>query len=172
VPAFGGRRITLRHLLTHTSELRDQWELLGLEERGPGRKVQLLQTIIDLAAHQQALSFPPGSEQLYSNMGYFLLAAIVERVSGQSLAAFTRERMLWPLGATRTRWRDDLTAVVPGRATAYAGRGTGPFRTDMPFTNVIGNGWLLSTVGDWFVRVRLGRVDPVVSVGSRRRSVS
>jgi CubicO group peptidase (beta-lactamase class C family) len=146
VPSFG-RPITIRNLLTHTSGLRDQWGLLGIEGLGPGTQVHSPATTLDLVAHQKMLNFPPGSEYLYSNTGYALAGLIVERVSGRTLNEFTQERLFRPLGMTHTQWRDDFTKVVPNRATAYT-FARGAFHTDMPFTNMIGNGGLLSTVGD------------------------
>ena len=121
VPTFGGQKITIRNLLTHTSGLRDQWGLLGIEGRGPGTQVHSPLTTLDLIAHQKMLNFPPGSEYLYSNSGYALAGLIVQRVSGKTLDAFTQERLFTPLGMTHTQWRDDFTEVVPNRATAYAG---------------------------------------------------
>jgi CubicO group peptidase (beta-lactamase class C family) len=148
VPSFGGQKITIRNLLTHTSGLRDQWGLLGIEGRGPGSQVHSPATTLDLVVHQKMLNFPPGSQYLYSNTGYALAGIIVERVSGKTLDAFTQERLFRPLGMTHTRWRDDFTAVVPNRATAYSGSPANGFHTDMPFTNMIGNGGLLSTMAD------------------------
>ena len=147
VPDFGDT-IRIRHLLTHTSGLRDQWELLAIEGRGPGTQVHSPATTLDLVAHQKALNFPPGTEYSYSNTGYALAGVIVQRVSGQTLDAFTQTRLFKPLGMTHTRWRDDYTAVVKGRTTAYSGTADRGFRTDMSFTNMIGNGGLLTTVGD------------------------
>lgn len=147
VPSFGGQKITIRNLLTHTSGLRDQWGLLGLEGRGPGTQVHSLATTLDLVAHQKMLNFPPGSDYLYSNTGYALAALIIQRVSGKSLQDFTQERLFKPLGMTHTQWRDDFTRVVPNRATAYSGTEAG-FHQDMPFTDMIGNGGVLSTMGD------------------------
>jgi CubicO group peptidase (beta-lactamase class C family) len=161
VPDFGDT-IRIRHLLTHTSGLRDQWELLGIEGLGPGTQVHSPATTLDLVAHQKALNFPPGTEYSYSNTGYSLLGVIIQRVSGQSLEAFTQARLFQPLGMTHTRWRDDFTAVVKGRTTAYSGTALRGFHSDMPFTNMIGNGGLLTTVGDlllWnenFFNPRLG----------------
>ena len=148
VPDFGGQKITIRNLLTHTSGLRDQWGLLGIEGRGPGSQVHSPATTLDLVVHQKMLNFPPGSEYLYSNTGYALAGIIIERVSGKSLDAFTQERLFRPLGMTHTRWRDDFTTVVPNRATAYSGSAASGFHSDMPFTNMIGNGGLLSTMAD------------------------
>ena len=147
VPDFG-EPIRIRHLLTHTSGLRDQWELLAIERRGPGTQVHSPATTLDLVAHQKALNFPPGTEYSYSNTGYALAGIIVQRVSGQTLDAFTQARLFKPLGMTHTRWRDDFTDVVKGRTTAYSGTMERGFHTDMSFTNMIGNGGLLTTVGD------------------------
>ncbi|HSQ31790.1 MAG TPA: serine hydrolase domain-containing protein, partial [Gemmatimonadaceae bacterium] len=148
VPDFGGQRITIRNLLTHTSGLRDQWGLLGIEGLGPGTQVHTPMTTLDLVAHQKMLNFPPGSEYLYSNTGYALAGLIVQRVSGKSLDEFTRERLFQPLGMQHTEWRADFTKVVPNRATAYSGSSDRGFRQDMPFTNMIGNGGVLSTMSD------------------------
>ncbi|HEU4587041.1 MAG TPA: serine hydrolase domain-containing protein [Gemmatimonadales bacterium] len=146
VPDFG-RTITIRHLLTHTSGLRDQWGLLGIEGRGPGTQVHSPMTALDLVAHQKMLNFPPGTAYLYSNTGYALAALIIERVSGKSLQEFSQERLFRPLGMRHTQWRDDFTRVVPRRATAYSPSDSG-YHTDMPFTNMVGNGGLLSTMDD------------------------
>jgi CubicO group peptidase (beta-lactamase class C family) len=147
VPDFG-HVITIRHLLTHTSGLRDQWGLLGIEGLGPGTQVHSPLTTLDLITHQKMLNFPPGSRYLYSNSGYALAGLIVQRVSGKTLNAFTQERLFKPLAMTHTRWRDDFTEVVPNRATAYSGNANTGFKTDMPFTNMVGNGGLLSTMSD------------------------
>src|ERR1700748_3761433 len=71
LPDFGSK-ITLRHLLHHTSGLRDQWELLGLAGRHLWQEVITDQDILNLVSRQRDLNFPPGSEFLYSNTGYTL----------------------------------------------------------------------------------------------------
>ncbi len=150
VPNFG-KTITIRHLLTHTSGLRDQWALLDIKGLGPGTQVHTLSTILDLVAHQKALNFDPGSEYLYSNTGYVLSAIIIQRVSGVPFATFTRDRLFKPLGMMNTQWRDNFRRIVKGRATAYDGNAQAGFTEDMPFTNVHGNGGLLTTVGDLLI---------------------
>jgi CubicO group peptidase (beta-lactamase class C family) len=147
VPDFGST-ITIRNLLNHTSGLRDQWGLLGIEGRGPGTQVHSQATTLDLVVHQKMLNFPPGTEYLYSNTGYALAGIIVQRVSGKSLNDFMQERLFRPLGMTHTRLRDDFTQIVKNRATAYSGTEANGFHTDMPFTNMIGNGGVLSTMDD------------------------
>lgn len=146
IPDYG-TPVTIRHLLTHTSGLREQWSLLALAGSQPGTQVHSLAVILDLASRQKGLNFKPGAEFLYTNTNYALAAAIIERVSGQSLQRFSDQRLFQPLRMTHTRWRDDFRTIVPGRATAYSPTDAG-FITNMPFTNVYGNGGLLTTVAD------------------------
>ncbi|MFN0178221.1 MAG: serine hydrolase [Gemmatimonadales bacterium] len=146
VPDFG-RPISIRNLLQHTSGLRDQWALLALQGFPPGSEVHNFPRILDLVRHQQRLNFAPGAEYLYSNTGYVLAALIVHRVSGKTLADFSRDELFVPLGMTRTEWRADYRKVVADRATAYS-PGPGGWVQDMPFTMVHGNGGLLTTVDD------------------------
>ncbi|MGZ7066631.1 MAG: serine hydrolase domain-containing protein, partial [Candidatus Aminicenantales bacterium] len=150
VPVFGPV-ITVRHLLHHTSGLRDQWDLLDLEGRPAGSVAHTMGEILDLVSRQKDLNFKPGDEYLYSNTNYSLLAWIVRRASGQSLADFSRERIFRPLGMGHTQWRDDYRRIVEGRATAYSAGPNGTFLQNMPFTNVYGNGGLLTTMGDLLV---------------------
>ena len=150
VPDFG-TPILVRHLLNHTSGLRSQWSLMMLSGRPTGQAVHTVNEILELVSRMKELNFTPGDEFLYCNTGYTLLGVIVARVSGKTLDAFCQERLFMPLGMTRTQWRDDFTELVPDRATAYGRHGDGPFFTNMPFTHVIGNGGLLTTVGDLLV---------------------
>jgi CubicO group peptidase (beta-lactamase class C family) len=148
VPAFGGARITIMQMLSHTSGIRDLWALLAIEGRAEGRTLHTASTVLDLVEHQRTLNFRPGSMMLYSNTPYILLAMVVERVSGQSFDQFMQERFFRPLAMTQSQWRDDFTEIVPGRATAYSGSITDSFRTNMPFMNLVGSGGLLLTVHD------------------------
>ena len=150
LPDFG-KPILIRHLLNHTSGLRSQWDLMSLSGRPTGRAVHTVPEILELVGRMRELNFPPGEEYLYSNTGYTLLGVVVARVSGKSLDAFCQERLFKPLGMTRTQWRDDFTRIVPDRATAYGMDTDGSFYTNMSFTDVIGNGGLLTTVGDLLI---------------------
>ena len=150
VPAFGPT-ITIRHLLTHTSGIRDQWGLLSAAGRPPGSAVHTLNEILDLVNRQRELNFAPGKDYLYSNTGYSLLAWVVLRASGKALADFSQERIFRPLGMKSTQWRDDFTKIVEGRTTAYSSGEDRKFHQNMSFTNVYGNGGLLTTVGDLLI---------------------
>ncbi|HEY0035925.1 MAG TPA: serine hydrolase domain-containing protein [Longimicrobium sp.] len=146
VPDYG-RTITLRHLLNHTSGLRDWGAVQEIAGSPRGTRTYSHAHVLDIVGRQRSLNFAPGTEYSYSNTGYNLLAVIVERVSGVSFAEFSRREIFAPLGMTRTEWRDDYTRVVKGRAVAYEARG-GAYHQQMPFENVHGNGGLLTTVGD------------------------
>ena len=144
-----GWPLTIRHLLNHTSGLRDWGAVLGLTGAGRGDRVVSQDLALDVIIHQRALNFTPGAEYSYSNSGYNLAAIIVERVSKQKFPAFVEERLFKPLGMKNSSWRDDYQRIVPGRAQAYSRQGAGPWRLNMPFMNVYGNGGMLTTVGDW-----------------------
>jgi CubicO group peptidase (beta-lactamase class C family) len=148
LPDFG-YPLTIRHLLHHTSGLRDWGSVLGLTGAGRGDRVVSQDLALDIIIHQRALNFRPGAEYSYSNSGYNLAAIIVERVSKQKFPAFVEERLFKPLGMKNSSWRDDYQRIVPGRAQAYSRQGAGPWRLNMPFMNVYGNGGMLTTVGDW-----------------------
>ena len=89
------RPITLRHLIHHTSGIRDYITLMHLAGMRLENKY-CDDEIIGLIARQKELNFKPGDEFLYSNSGYLLLAEIVKRVAGQSLAAFAHENIFQP----------------------------------------------------------------------------
>ena len=142
------RTITIRHLLNHTSGLRDWGEIASLAGWPRGARVHTHDHVLEILSHQRALNYPPGQRYSYTNSGYNLLAIIVSRVSGQPFATFSQERLFKPIGLTSTQWRDDYRRIVKGRAQAYSRAQGGAWELDMPFENVHGNGGLLTTVGD------------------------
>lgn len=145
VPDFG-KTITIRHLIHHTSGLRDYFVLLGMTgwpSDGPITEAQFL----DLVSRQKSLNFDPGTRHLYSNTGYVLLSILVERVSGQSLREFADASMFRPLGMTNSHFRDDHTTLVKNRALAYSPRQNG-WQMSVPGFDVVGDGGLFTTVED------------------------
>ncbi len=113
-----GKKITILHLLNHTSGLRDYltlMDLAGINVDGVTTDEDALQIV----TRQKALNFDPGSEFLYSNTGFFLLSVIVKHVSGETLREFAAKNIFAPLGMTHTQYRDDHTALIPNRALAY-----------------------------------------------------
>src|SRR5688500_18768574 len=101
LPDFG-KTITIRHLINHTSGIRDQWSLLGLAGWRYSRDLITDEDVLSLLSRQRELNFTPGERHLYSNSGYTLLAVIVNRASGKSFRDFTDERIFKPLGMTNT----------------------------------------------------------------------
>ena len=142
-----GTPITVDHLLHHTSGLRD-WSSI-VQAAGWPRSTREYSNawVIYIASHQKTLNYKPGDEWSYTNTGYNLLAILVQRVSGKSLAEFTHDNIFSPLGMQATSWRDDFQRIVPNRAIAYE-QVNGSEQQLMPFENAYGNGGLLTTVGD------------------------
>jgi CubicO group peptidase (beta-lactamase class C family) len=156
-----GTVVTLDHLLTHTSGLREGHAVAFVGGWSPTSEADLL----DVMARQRALNHRPGERFEYVGAGFFLASVIVKRVSGESLAAFSRRRMFAPLGMDATRWRENSRAVVSERATAYQPAGGG-YLEAMPDEHVHGHGGLLTTVGDllrWNDALESGRLGASVS---------
>jgi CubicO group peptidase (beta-lactamase class C family) len=143
-----GDPITIRHLMNHTSGLRDWGSVAGIEGWPRTRRAHTHTHVLDIASRQRALNYRPGDYYSYTNTGYNLQAILVERVSGMSFAEFSRVRIFEPLGMSRTQWRDDFTRIVKDRAVAYRGGQGATWSMLMPFENVHGNGGLLTTVED------------------------
>lgn len=142
--------ITIRHLLNHTAGLRDWGSVMALTGVGRGDRVITNEIALDVLVRQKNLDFTPGAEYSYSNSGYNLAAIIVERVSKQKFGDFVAERIFKPLGMTKSSWRDDYQRLVTGRAQAYSkDSDKAPWKLNMPFMNVYGNGGMLTTTGDW-----------------------
>lgn len=119
-----GAPLTIRHLLNHTSGVRDYLTLVSMTGFDYANVFDE-QDGIDMIVRQRALNFAPGSEYLYSNSGYLMLANIVRRATGKSLRVFLEERVFDPLGMAHTSIWDDNTEVLAERATGYAPGGDG-----------------------------------------------
>ncbi|MBL4640151.1 MAG: serine hydrolase [Kordiimonadaceae bacterium] len=146
VPDFG-HTITVRHLILHTSGLRDQWELFFIG--GMWDAVKSQKQIVNMVSRQTALNFKPGEEYLYCNTGYSLLGEIVKAVSGQNLRDYTTEHMFKPLGMNNTFFYDDITEVVPNRAHSYERDEKGsPWKRSLLNINNVGATSLHTTVED------------------------
>ncbi|GLU55543.1 hypothetical protein Dfri01_50040 [Dyadobacter frigoris] len=117
VPDFG-KTITIRHLIHHTSGLRDQWNLLAMA----GWQLDDVITkehVFNLVKRQKELNFEPGSAYSYCNTGYTLLAEIVGRISKQPFSAYMQEHIFKPLGMKNTLFYDDYERIVKGRAYSF-----------------------------------------------------
>ncbi|HEV2154037.1 serine hydrolase [Bradyrhizobium sp.] len=142
-----GKVITIRHLLHHTSGIRDQWNLLALA----GWRLDDEITDDDVARvlfQQTELNFKPGDQFLYSNSGYTLLAMVVKQVSGKMLPEFAKERIFDPLGMSHTHFQDNYGVVVKDRAYSYGRRRDGNYQYVALTYSTVGPSSLFSTVGD------------------------
>ncbi len=138
--------VTIRHLLHHTSGLRDYLTLSSLAGHPPDHVITE-RSVLATLARQARLNFEPGAEHLYSNSGYVLLSIIVHRLTGRPLDEFARERIFTPLGMRSTRFQHDHATPIVGRATGYTSRGE-TWRTANSLLDVVGDGGMYSTVDD------------------------
>lgn len=150
VPDYG-EPVALRHLITHTSGLRDWGSVAAISGWGRSSRTHNHEHVLDIISQQRELNFAPGTRYSYSNSGYNLLAVVVERVSGTSFAEFSTEHIFKPLGMTDTQWRDNYRRIVPRRSSAYTAVNDSTFTINRPIENVHGNGGLLTTVQDLLV---------------------
>lgn len=146
LPVYEGV-ITIQQCLNHTSGLKDWGVVGGLSGWPRTTRVYTLDLAMQIICRQKTTNFYPGSEYSYSNSNYSVLVTIVERVSKQSLAEFTKARLFGPAGMKNTQWRDNFREIVPNRSIAYR-RESGTYEQEMPFENVHGHGGLLTTTGD------------------------
>jgi CubicO group peptidase (beta-lactamase class C family) len=142
--------ITIRHLIHHTSGLRDYLtlaEIAGIRDDDYFTDAE----VIDFLVRQKELNFTPGEEHLYSNSGYFLLSQIVKKASGKSLREYAEEKIFLPLGMMNTHFHDDHTRIVKNRASGYAPKMGGGFVISMTTLPMTGDGGVFTSVEDLFL---------------------
>lgn len=129
-------KITIRQMMNNNSGIKDQWEMLGLR----GIKIndvigpkELKKTIRSL----DALNFTPGEQYMYSNTGFYLLATIVERVSGEDFDQFVKNRIFEPLGMDSTEVRTSYSKIIKNYSSSYVNEGNGYYYNPLNY-EVIG----------------------------------
>jgi CubicO group peptidase (beta-lactamase class C family) len=155
------QEITLHHLLSHTSGVVD-----GI---GPDF-VEALRDPTVKKILERPLQFAPGEEFSYSNAGYSLLAAVIEKVSGKGYEDFQREKLFLPAGMENTGYRapDWGKRVVAHWYVGDRDNGT-PLEKPYPYWNLLGNGGILSTTSDMY-RWHLALLgDEVLSEAAKRK---
>lgn len=157
-----GRPLTLSHAVHHTSGLRDYLTLMRLR----GLRDDDYYTgdeLIAVQARQEEVNFPPGSEFLYSNSGYFLLTEAVARAVGKPFREYAEEVLFAPLGMSDSHFHDDHTHIVPRRADGYAPSENGGFRISMTTLDMIGDGGVYTSIEDmvrWLDALERDRLRP------------
>ena len=155
-----GSPITARHLIHHTSGLRDINTLMSIAGRRDEDAFDN-DAVLRMLARQKALNFKPGDEHLYSNSGYAMLALLVERAAHVSFAEFAAANIFAPLGMTATHFHTDLGRLVKNRALAYDRPALGAIRLNTPQNERAGAGGLFTSVREllaWDENFYTGRV--------------
>jgi len=142
-----GAVITIEQLMHHTSGLRDWGAVAAIAGWERTTKAYTNEDVLEIVAAQNSLNNIPGAEFIYSNSNYNLMAIIVQRASGMSLAAFTKKYLFIPAGMMNTEWRDNRNRIVKNRAIAYQLTPSG-YEILMPNEDAYGNGGLLTTTED------------------------
>jgi CubicO group peptidase (beta-lactamase class C family) len=143
--------LTIRHFIHHTSGIRHYRPLVELKGRSLLNNVEA-DEVYALIKHQKALNFLPGKKFSWSNSGYFLLAKIIEKVSGQSFKIYAQEHIFDPLGMKNTLFYDDNTDLIKNKVCSYNKRSVEDgFDNVMTKTNLIGAGGIYSTIEDLFL---------------------
>ncbi len=148
-PGYNGP-IKLRHLMYHTSGVREYLTLVELMGKPEGSGyVYTPKELVRTLSRQKELNFKPGDENSYSNSGYFLLSEIVSRVSGLETSAFANKYIFDPLGMNNTHFHDDPNMIVKNRAYGYSPKKEGGYRLDILRLKVIGDLGVFTTVEDF-----------------------
>jgi len=144
IPDFE-KEIKIKHLLYHTSGLKDYNGLLAIKGF-PGNTGS--NEILELVRNQKELNTKVGERFFYSNTGYFLLAEIVERVSGQSFSEWTEENIFKPLGMKSSYFQDEN--YKPGRNLAFPVGDAGRYDFQAPgATGLYSN---VEDLGKWLIK--------------------
>jgi CubicO group peptidase (beta-lactamase class C family) len=112
-----GDKVTIHHLLTHTSGIPSYTSQPGFAENVSRNPYKVDEFVKKYASGN--LEFEPGSKFLYNNSGYFLLGAIIERVTGKPYEQVLKENIFDPLGMKNTGY-DHYDTIIPKRATGYS----------------------------------------------------
>ncbi len=162
-----GRRITIRHLLQHTSGLIAYENVMS-----DTATTQVLdRDVLQMMMQQDSTYFPPGSKFRYSNSGYAVLAMVVEKLSGQSFASFLKQNIFTPLRMDNTVAYEKEISEVPCRAMGYSVENDSVLFSDQsPTSAVLGDGGIYSSLEDLFKWDQALYTDNLVSVNNLRRA--
>jgi len=139
--------IKIKHLLNHTSGIRNHNVLLDLKGFDYEHQGYTNKMIQELMFRQEGINNRPGDKVLYSNTNYVLLALLIERISGQKLYEFARNELFMPLGMKQSFYRNDLRAIIKNRAYPYY-KQKGIYKQPKSLTLCVGAGEMGSTIKD------------------------
>lgn len=139
--------IRIKHLLNHTSGLRNHNVLLDMKGFDYEHRGYTNEMIQELMFKQKGVNNLPGEKMLYSNTNYVLLALIIERVSGMKLHEFAKHELFEPLNMNHTMYKSDLEEVVKNGSHAYY-KSDREYREPKSLTLCVGAGGVGSTIAD------------------------
>ncbi len=146
VPDFGNK-ITIRHLMHHTSGLRDLHSILtlaGWRENDPRSNKDLIRVM----KNQRDLNFKPGDMYLYSNTNYIFMALIIEYITDEVFEQWMKREIFNPLGLHNTYVEANSTDVVPNNATSYNQKKDNSYSRSVEYWNYTGSGNIHTNVYD------------------------
>ncbi|WP_281986994.1 serine hydrolase domain-containing protein [Aquimarina aggregata] len=145
-------KIKIRHLINHTSGIRDYADLMSIQQKPWWKQVGMDNddVINDLLSKQEDLAFTPGSRYMYSNSGYTLLTKIIEVASGQNFHDYSGE-FFKNLGMNNTAFLKNYMNIIPNQALPYSDWGDGVWQQYPMMTNLYGDGFLFTTLKDQLI---------------------
>jgi len=148
--------VTIRHMLHHTSGLRSLHTLLALAGwRGDDARTN--EDLMRFMRRQKDLNFVPGSEYMYCNTGYILMAEIIEKITGEDFAVWMDKSVFKPLGMHHTYVERHYNRVVKNNATSYVQAKSGEFVRAVEYWGYVGSGNIHTNISDlliWLEQLR------------------
>lgn len=142
------QNVTLRHLLTHSSGLRDGYTMLALSGRIPNQNLLKRSDILNVYRRQQHLEFEPGSKFQYNSTTYVLLAQILEKITGQPFPTWMNQHVFEPMQMKNTFIESQPEQVIAGAADSYTLSGETGYTTSFGNRAFYGAGDIYSSVKD------------------------
>lgn len=139
--------VTIQEMLWHTSGLRDIYDLADLRDRDDDSPLTQ-EKVLKIIAQQSGLNFSPGTNFLYSNTNYLLLAILAQRSSGKKLDEFMEERIFRPLGMSHTILLENKQHLVPNRAYSYSKDKRGRYQNRLQIDDIVGSTGIFTTIED------------------------
>jgi CubicO group peptidase (beta-lactamase class C family) len=158
ISPFNDKHITIRHLLHHTSGIKDYTDLCDLA--GVNLNVDVTnEGVLEVLRWQETLNFEPGTSRVYSNTNYLLLAEIVKKVSGMGIDKFCSKFIFTPLGMNHTVFVNEN--IIKGRVNSYFKSEEGVYKSVLNASSIIGPGGCYSTSSDiakWLNNLSTGTI--------------
>jgi CubicO group peptidase (beta-lactamase class C family) len=145
-----GLPITVRHLIYHTSGIKDYFDLMEIAGINYLNQIER-DRIYALIKSQDSLNFNPGDQYSYSNSGYLMLGMIIEKVAGMPFARFVDQEIFKPLGMKHSIFLDNVNTIIPNRAWGYHINIDDQVENMIMRFDLVGSGGLYTTVEDLFL---------------------